>query len=202
MKKLLFIVLVLTSCKKSPPSTIDLRITETGGTAPVSNANVSLRRCANLGCAFGMVTEFSGTTNGDGICKVPQDTWNKIPDWNDAILVSKSGYWSEVFSKATSVSVIPAGWVRLHIARAANYPQGSILDFQVSPQINPGGTAMGSSSSYQFHTAADSSVLIMAFGNQSNKIDWRVIAGGNVLNNGTWNQQVPRLDTVLAVLNY
>jgi hypothetical protein len=201
MKKLFFILIIFSGCKKSE-TTVTIQVKEAVTGSPVAGVSVSLRRCANAGCSLGIVTEYSGTTDGNGILRVPQDKWDNLPAWNDAIFVSKPGYWTEIFSKTNSVSIIPTGWIRVRIIRGSSYPQGSSLDIHVWPQVNPAGTALGNTSSYLFNTAADSSVLITAFGNQLNKIDWRVVSNSVVLSNGTLNQQVPMQDTVSAVLNY
>ncbi|HEX7844333.1 MAG TPA: hypothetical protein VF476_00955 [Chitinophagaceae bacterium] len=204
MKKILFILIAFSSCKKDSSSpTVSFQVKEAVSGAPVAGATVYLNRCANAGCAFGTVTEFTGTTDDKGICKVPQDKWDKIPVWNDAIRIYKQNYWSEIFLKANSVTVVPAGWVRLRVIKGGSYPAGSILDIKLTPQINLAGTALYvNESSYQFNAAADSTIRFMCFGNQTNKIDWRVISNSTVLNSGTWNQSVPRLDTVSATLNY
>ena len=201
MKKLFLILIVFSSCKKDPHE-VEIQVTETGSNSGVAGANVSLRRCARLGCAFGLVTEYTGTTNNAGICKVPEDKWNKIPVWNDATLVSKPGYWTEVFSRTTSLSLVPEGQIRLRIIRGSNYPQGSILNINISPEISRTGTALGASSGHDFNAAADSIVLMMGFGNQNNKLDWRLINSSTVLKNGSGRLQVPRQGTVNVQLTY
>jgi hypothetical protein len=200
MKKILFAVLLFSSCKKDSQN-VAIQIKETITGTPVSGASVLLQRCGDLlGCAF-PVTEFSGTTDNNGICQVPQDKWDIInPTWEGAIVVNKTGYWSEQFPKSTSIAICPIGWIRLHIISGTNYPPGSALEIEVSRHSSPPLVSLGN-----FNTAADSSVLIMAFGNQMNKIDWKVWANdgtGTAANSGTWQQQVPGRDTVHYTLSY
>ena len=180
---LIFLFNCLVSCKKNDnvtsTATVPIQVQETTTGSPVAGASVSLRRCAALGCVWGLVEEFSGVTDNNGICHVPKDKYDKVPFWNEAISVIKPGYWGEIFAKTTSVTIAPVGWMRLHIIRSANYPSGSLLKINVWRQTLPLYIA-----NQEFNIAADSSVLINAFGNQLNKIDWQVasVGTGSVLN--------------------
>ena len=202
MKKICLIAfIVLAACKKSADDstpTVDLLVKDAANSQPVSGASVLLRRCANAGCAFGEVTEFQGTTDANGILHVPGKNYNNVPVWNYAIYVTRENYWSQFFSKLTTVSITPYGWVNVHIKRATNYPQGSILRFAVYSATQP------LYSPHDFSTAAaDTTVVISGFGNEVNKVDWQVFGNSTVLNSGTINQQFPRLDTLKSItLNY
>jgi len=202
MRKLLPILIVFSACKKSgdsnSTSTVSITVTETVSGQPVTGASVSLHRCANLGCAFGTVTEFQGTTNNSGTCNVPVANYNNVPVWNDAIFVTKVNYWPQTFSKSTSLSITPKGWMQIRIVKGANYPQGSKLKLNVWNQGQPSNVNLE-----EFNIASDSLIVVSGFGNQLNKIDWQVSDNLNLFKSGTWNQQVPRLDTVRNItLNY
>jgi len=183
------------SCKKEGnkvPVTVMDKVTNT----PVSNASVFAYKCGVFNCYLGRIDLFNGTTNNDGICKVPTDAYNEAP----YLGASKNDYWStNNDDKSTTKYLLPAGWIRLHIQRSTTYPAQSVLNIQTTSQ---------SVSPYyfftqNFNTPADSSLLIKLLGGQSNKIEWKVTAPNSpVLNSGTWNQQVPRLDTVRITLNY
>src|SRR4030095_12023124 len=126
MKKVFFGALIsFVACKKPGDSisTVSVQVKEVSTGQPVAGATVALRRCADLGCSFGLVVEFQGTTDNNGICQVPTDKYNKVPDWNDAILVSKANYFLQAFSKSVPISVPPYGSLRVRIIRGTNYPQ-------------------------------------------------------------------------------
>ena len=208
MKKLPFIPLIslvivstiFISCKKGNRdsiSTVNIQVKDATTGQPVSRALVSLYRCANLGCAWGTVEEFRGTTDNDGICPVPSANYNNVPVWNDAIYVVKENYQQQFFSKSTTVSIKPYGWIAVKITRGSNYPQGAQLIFLVEET--------GQSNyleAQRFNVTTDSTIILRGYGNQQNQINWQV-SNSAVLNSGTWNQQVPSLDTVKNItLNY
>lgn len=203
-------ILFVTGCSKkdnggSSPS-VSISVTDLMTSTKVSGATVSLRRCASLGCVFGIVEEFKGQTDHNGTVSVPQDKYDKIPDWNEATQITSPDYWPEIFKKATSFSITPYGWMRLRIIRGSNYPPGSRLLIRTNRQIQPPNSAYGGYSDLKdFNAAADSSLLIKGFGNHLNKIDWQVYdpSGAGVVKSGSWNQQIPKLDTIKNItLNY
>jgi len=200
MKKICLIALILFfACKKSadPTPTVDILVKDAANSQPVSGASVTLRRCANAGCAFGEVTEFQGTTDANGILHVPGDNYNNVPVWNDAIYVTRGNYWSQFFSKSTTVSITPYGWARVRIISGTTYPAGSLLKMNVFSASQP------LLSAHEFEIAADSSIIISGFGNEVNRIEWQVFGNSTVLNSGVLNQQFPRLDTLQGTtLNY
>jgi hypothetical protein len=202
MKKICLSMLVLfLACKKPSKQdsfpAVDIQVKDATTGQPVSGAVVSLRRCANAGCAWGTVEEFRGTTDNDGICPVPSANYNNVPVWNDAIYVVKENYQTQFFSKSTTVSIKPYGWMAVKIARGSNYPQAAQLIFLVEET--------GQSNyleAQRFNVTTDSTIILRGYGNQQNQINWQV-SNSAVLNSGMWNQQVPRLDTVKNItLNY
>jgi 5-hydroxyisourate hydrolase-like protein (transthyretin family) len=202
MKKICLAALILLAACKKPGdgdsiSTVNIQVKDATSGQPVSGALVSLYRCANLGCAWGTVEEFRGTTDNDGICAVPSANYNNVPVWNDAIYVVKENYQTQFFSKSTTVSIKPYGWMAVKIARGSNYPQGAQLIFLVEET--------GQSNyleAQRFDANTDSTIILKGYGNQQNQINWQV-SNSAVLNSGMWNQQVPRLDTVKNItLNY
>jgi len=171
MKKICLIALILfVACKKpaDQAGTVDILVKDASTSEPVSGATVTLNRCANAGCAFGVVTEFQGTTDTKGICHVPGANYASVPVWNDAIYVTKTNYWPQLFSKSTTISVTPYGWIRLRIIAGTNYPDGSRLIVNVVSTTQP------LLSAHQFNTPADSSIVSSGFGNQVNRVEWQV----------------------------
>ena len=169
MKKICLIALILfVACKKpaDPIPTVDLLVKDAANSQPVSGASVRLMRCANAGCAFGEVIEFQGTTDANGILNVPGENYNNVPVWNDAIYVVKENYWTQFFSKSTTVSITPYGWARVRIISGTGYPAGSLLIMNVFSASQP------LLSAHEFETAADSSIIISGFGNEVNRIEW------------------------------
>jgi hypothetical protein len=135
MKKIcLFILIFFAACKKQSdrdPIPVNIQVTDATTGQPVSGAVISLRRCANAGCAWGSVEEFGGTTDNNGICQVPPDNYNNTSNGNDAIFVGKKNYQTPSFPKSTTLSIKPYGWLAVKITRASNYPQGAQLIFLV-----------------------------------------------------------------------
>ena len=202
MKKIcVFILISFAACKKQGDgdsiSTVNIQVKDATTGQSVSGALVSLNRCANAGCAWGTVEEFRGTTDNDGICQVPSANYNNVPVWNDAIYVVKENYQPQFFSKSTTVSVKPYGWIAVKITRGSNYPQGAQLIFLVEET--------GQSNyldAQRFNANTDTTIILRGYGNQQNQINWQV-SNSAVLSSGMWNQQVPRLDTVKNItLNY
>lgn len=198
MKKTLYVLMILatasSSCKKNRPST-QITVMDKVTNTPVSNASVFAYKCGIFNCNLGRIDLFNGTTDNNGICKVPTDAYNDAP----YLGASKSDYWStNNDDKSTTKYLLPAGWIRLRILRSSNYPAQSVLNIQMTSQsVSPYYFF-----THSFSTPADSSVLLKLLGGQSNKIEWQVTSPSSVLNSGTWNQQVPRLDTVRITLNY
>lgn len=199
MKKIFYVSMMLvtaagSSCKKEKP-TVQVTVIDKVTNTPITNASVFAYKCGTFNCYFGRIDLFTGTSDNNGICKIPADAYNEAA----YVGVSKGDYWStNNDDKNTTKYMLPAGWIRLHILRSANYPAQSVLNMQMTSQ---------SISPYYFFTQqsstpADSSVLIKLLGGQSNKIEWQVVNLSSVLNSGTWTQQVPRLDTVNITLNY
>jgi hypothetical protein len=195
---LLLLILIIVSCKKEKPS-VQIQVIDKITNTPVSGANLVVYKCGIFNCLLGTISLFTGSTNENGVCKVPTDSYNEAVSVN----VTKSNYWPFDGPKGTSISAIPEGWIRLHILKTANYPSQAKLNITtISSTSSPSASAYAVS--YSFNIAADSSVLIRAFGGQSNRMEWHVWdASSPSLNSGNWQQQVPRLDTVKNItLNY
>jgi len=197
----LFILIFFAACKKQGDRdtipVLNIQVTDATTGQPVSGAAISLRRCANAGCAWGSVEEFGGTTDNNGICQVPPDNYNNASNGDDAIFVGKKNYQTQSFAKSTTLSIKPYGWIAVKIMRGSNYPQGAQLIFLVE--------TTGQSNyleAQRFNASTDSTIILRGYGNQQNQINWQV-SNSAVLNSGMWNQQVPRLDTVKNItLNY
>lgn len=204
LKKLLPIFLFFTACKKTDDSNstiVDITVSDAVTHQPIAGALVSIRSC--FLCVPDSVEIFSGTTDDNGICHVPRDKFDSASSWRSGLVmdIAKANYWSPVpkFNQ-TSFALDPMGWIKLRIIRSTNYPQGAQLVFYL---YDPTPSAPFAYSYYQVNAAADSTVLFTGFGNQSNRIDWQLLDNNvNITKSGTWHQEVPRFDTVNAVLNY
>jgi hypothetical protein len=201
MKKIFFIspllmAISLISCKKEK-STIQIQVTDKVTNSPVSAAIVVVYKCGVFNCNLGSIDLFSGVSDNNGNCRVPEGSYNEAA-W---VRVTKENYWSWDETKSTLKSMIPAGWVRMRIIKSGNYSAQAQLTISITSQsTNSSGSALFLAMTYG--TPSDSSILIKCFGGESNKIDWQ-LSDQNTLSSGTWQQQVPRLDTIKNVmLNY
>jgi hypothetical protein len=196
MKKLLIILLVFTSCKKDSEPAVQIQVKDAITNTPVKGATVDLLKCQDIDifCVFGYVSFRSSVTGNDGSCSFTQKDYDKAK----ATGASKADYWGIGNTKTTTPLIFPEGWMRLRIIRGTNYPSQSLLKISIQ---NVSAIAI---SSTECNTAADSIILVRGFGGQLNNIDWQVVnAGGMSLNSGTWQQQIPRLDTIKNItLNY
>jgi hypothetical protein len=199
MKKIVLVsflamVIFLLSCKKEKASVL-VNITEKGANTPVSGATVVVYKCGVFNCNLGSIDLFSGVTDNNGNCKVPAASYNEAA-W---VRVLHEKYWSWDEEKSTAKSMVPAGWLRMRIVKSGTYSANAILNIIITSQsTNSRGAAMSLINNY--NSPADSSVLIKCFGGELNKIVWQVSDQSN--KSGTFQQQVPRLDTVNIVLNY
>ena len=57
-------------------------------------------------------------------------------------------------------------------------------------------------SAHEFETAADSSIIIVGFSNEVNRIEWQVYGNSTVLNSGVLNQQFARLEVRYVTRHY
>jgi hypothetical protein len=194
MKKLFLIFLIFTSCKKNP-ETVKIHVNDAINNSPAKGVIVEIHRCTSATNPFcGLIAYNTSVTGDDGTCSFTKDDFVQTAQMRG----SSANYWGRLVPKSTSLTVYPAGWVRLHILRSTNYPPESTLYFTV--QSSSLAYLYGF---YQYNAAADSSILVKGFGGLLNKIDWEIKGPtSNILNSGTWNQQLPRLDTISAVLNY
>lgn len=194
---LLLVTISLIGCKKEKP-TVQIQVTDKVTNTPMSGVTVLIYKCGTFNCNLGTIDLFSGVTDDNGYCKVPEGSYNEAA-W---IRVTKGNYWSWDDTKSTLKSMIPAGWIRMHIVQNGNYsPQAQLSISVTSQSVNSTGSFFGFTSTYS--APADSSVLMKGFGGESNKINWEISDHGTLANSGSWQQQVPRLDTVNNVmLNY
>jgi hypothetical protein len=196
MKKLLFLLilsLVFAGCKKDSIPTVSVQVMDAITNTPVKGATVGLHRCSPGEPLCGLIAYRTNTTGEDGSCRFNKDDF----DQTKQVQASKSDYWGIMVLKNTLLSIYPEGWMNLRIIRGTNYPAQSQLKIIIN------NTLTGLTSFKEYNTAADSSIQVRGFGGMSNKIDWQVLdPSSNILNSGTWNQQIPRLSTVNATLNY
>ncbi len=185
------------SCKKAKP-TVQIKVIDQITNYPVSSARVIVYKCGTFNCNLGTIDLFSDVTDNNGICTVPEDSYNEAL----YARVERADYWSWDETKTTLKKIVPAGWMRLRIIKTSNYPDQSRLQITIiSQSTNSSGSAFAVINN--FNAAADSSILIKGFGGQPNKIEWQVYGPNTVVNSGSWDQQVPPLDTVKNItLNY
>ncbi len=194
MKKIILIALLFCACKKQEENKtwVEVKDSVTGGA--VKGASVLIYKCTPGDPFCGFIAWQSAVTGDDGRCSFKTADYD-IVTFNE---VFKAGYWNPpTGTKNTRVSLCPEGWMRLRIIRGTSYPASSNLS------IHAYGLDPTTVSFSNVNTAADSTILVRCFGGQYNRIEWRVTGPTNIsLNNGTWNQVVPRLDTVGVTLNY
>jgi hypothetical protein len=197
MKKYILILVLFAGCKKESKqdlTTTTIKVVESVTNLPVSGATVVLSKC-DYGCPLGLGATifFNGLTDANGTCQVLSENYN---DPSSIINVAKTKYWPFNVIKSTTLSLIPEGWMQLRIIKTANYPVGSKLILSLWNE------AEDYIDTKYYNTAADSIILVKGFGSQLNKINWQV-SNSSVLNDGTFNQQIPRFDTVKSpTLNY
>jgi len=194
MKKLLLIALIFCACKKDtePRTSFEVKDLITG--TPVKDASVSIYKCTPGDPYCGWIAWQTAVTGNDGRCSFSTADFNRVTFAE----VYKADYFRpHSGTRNTNVGIYPEGWMRLRITRGTGYPPNSVLNIRaygVDPNIY---------SSTDLNTAADSTIRIRCLGGQLNRIEWWVRdAAYNQLNVGTWSQQVPRLDTIAATLNY
>ena len=192
MKKLFIILLVFASCKKDTGFKVSIQVKDAITNSPVKGATVGLHRCGPSVLLCGLIAYRYNTTGDDGRCSFSEEDFDQTK-YTEA---SRAGYWRTFEPKSILMYIYPDGWMRLRIIKGTNYPPQSRLRFTISYI-----TAFGYSTEY--NTPADSSILVRGIGGVTHKIDWRVVnPSNNQLNSGTWDQQIPRMDTVNAILNY
>lgn len=196
MKKPLLILLIIlwvfASCKKDSGSKVQIQVKDAITNSPVKGVTVGLHRCMPSEPFCGLIAYRTNITGDDGSCSFNKDDFDQTKQTQ----ASRAGYWGITEPKSILMYIYPDGWMRLHIIKGANYPSQSRLRFTINYM-----TAFGYSTEY--NTAADSSILVRCIGGVINKMDWKVVdPSNNLLNSGTWDQPIPRMDTVNAVLNY
>lgn len=197
MKRFLFILLVLAACKKGGSDKgTQIHLKESKSGTAIQGVTVKLLRC-DFGCPFGGKKLFEGLTDAEGNVYVnPKD----YADASGGMSIEKPKYWSLGFTlPQTSVTMIPEGWLRIRILKTGSYPAAAKLKLTIhSEPLSPDMLDI-----QEYFTAADSSILLRGYGAQLNRIDWQVSDNITLYNSGTFNQQVPKFDTVKNVtLNY
>lgn len=195
-KSLLFLViffLVFASCKKDSGSKISIQVKDAITNSPVNGATVGLLRCMPSDPLCGLIAYRTNITGDDGSCSFNKDDFDQTKQTQ----ASGAGYWGVTVIKSMLMYIYPEGWMRLRIIKGTGYPSQSRL------KITMNYIAASLSFYTECNAAADSSILIRSIGGVTNKIDWQVVDPSNsLLNSGTWGQQIPRMDTVNAILNY
>jgi hypothetical protein len=131
-------------------------------------------------------------TGDDGSCSFSKDDFDQTKQTQ----ASRAGYWGITVTKSILMYIYPDGWMRLRIIKGINYPSQSRLKFTVNY------LTAGFAYTTEYNTAADSSILVRCIGGVTNKMGWQVVdPSNNLLHSGTWDQQIPRQDTV-TTLNY
>ncbi|HWR32454.1 MAG TPA: hypothetical protein VN451_02940 [Chitinophagaceae bacterium] len=197
MKKSLLILLiflwVLASCKKDSESKVSIQVKDAITNSPVKGVTVGLHRCMPYEPFCGWIAYRTNITGDDGTCSFSKSDFDQTKQTQ----ATRAGYWGIIETKSTLMHIYPEGWMRLRIIKGTGYPSQSRL------KITMNYLAASLSFYTECNTAADSSILVRGIGGVSYKIDWQVVdPSNNPLNSGTWNQPIPRMDTVNAILNY
>ena len=191
---LLTAVLLVSSCKKNSPPMASVQIRDAINSSLVNGASVGIHRCTTIDPLCGFIAYRSGTTGNDGTCSFNQEDFNVA----QSITVGKNGYWYAFVPKANSILFYPDGWLKLRVIRGTSYPAGAML--RIVANYTPGNKMNG----IAINPVADSTILLRAYGGASNRIDWFVetFSPFTLINSGSFLQNIPRQDTVNAVLNY
>ena len=189
MKKLI-IFFLLVACHKKEVELVPISVRDAIDNSLVKDARVDLFYCGP-GCQaypyLGLDPVQTGTSGAGGTCFFSRADFIKA----SSIQALKEGYIGNLIPKSISISIYPMGWIRLHVSCSTNYPPMTKLRFSFKALQS------GHVDSHEYEIPADSSLLLPGFGGQMNRIVWYVTTPLiNSLNSGTWDQQVPRLDTV------
>lgn len=188
------IIFVLTvGCKKDSGSKVIIQVKDAITNSPVKGATIGLHRCMPSDPFCGLIPYRTNVTGDDGSCSFSKDDFDQTKQTQ----ASKAGYWGITVTKSILMYIYPDGWMRLRIIKGTGYPSQSRL------KITMNYLAANLTFYTENNTAADSSIMVRCIGGVTHKIDWQVVdPSNNLLNSGTWNQQIPRQDTVNATLNY
>lgn len=191
------LLLIMMSCKKDgdKAQTIPLKVTEPKTGSPVINAKVILFRCeGNFGC-WDTPSFFDGTTDENGICKVPLLEF-KEPSTH--VYVSKEKYWYFVEAPGQNeLTLSPEGWIAVNVHRDGTYPAETNLVLSAIAETGRTGDAT-------ITQLPNTTLMVKAFGDDQNKLHWRVIdSNGQFLKEGEIEGLlVPKFDTLAVELRY
>ena len=147
---------------------------------------------------FNSTTVFTGVTDQNGKCDVPNKYYN---DNSLKMDVTKVGYWPYVIPPMRSATAIlsPEGWIRLHVRGAYPAEYGYFIKMTTSPVNQLWGDILIFDA-----PAKDSVVLVKAYGGEENKIEWYSSDwGGGVSSSGKLSHlAVPKFDYLDVSLNY
>ena len=184
MKRILFLVFVLASCKKEANHSgdVSMMVVDKVTNTPIKGAAVSVSRASTV-----LLTT---VTDGKGSFQLASEYFN---DATIAINITKEKYWDNAFSKTSILKLVPEGWLQVRVHKTGTYPALSkiILEASTTPEKDM-------TTAKCFMTPSDSTINIRAVGGQQHELDWRVTdANDRSLNSGALsNLQVPRFDTV------
>ena len=193
MKKLILISLLFCACKKDKTeyTTLEMKDVESG--VLLKQGTVEFFKCTTSDPFCGWIAWQTAFTDDAGRCKISVDDYARVTYMRSY----KDKYWAQWEPRVSTIWLVPEGWIRLRIIRGTGYPASSTL------RINIISVNSNKSTGGDFKPAADSTILFRSFGAQLNRINWIVSGpGGTQLNSGTWDQLVPRHDTVSASLTY
>jgi len=111
MKKILFFVLLLGGCKKNSEETVSVLVKDLITNTPVKEAKVYVYKCVQTDPFCGLIAWIGATTGEDGRCSFYKANFDRVT----LIEAQKADYWGFRYPKTTSLSINPAGWLRLRI---------------------------------------------------------------------------------------
>lgn len=210
MKKLtlsqIFLLLMLISCSKSKKNEIatdQIVIVEHKTNSPLASVRLDLYRCTNYDNIFGCVRKnifATRFTNNSGMYTFMQGE-RRLAD--QGMVVHKDGYWPPSGASGDTLFMSPEGWIDLHLSRQHNYPDTSLFRCIVT------GEYPGIETFITFQSPADTVLKVRGFGNETNTINWLVIAertsypyGTDTLATGILTQNLDKFGTTSLPLSY
>ncbi|MFT4019639.1 MAG: hypothetical protein QM668_21930 [Agriterribacter sp.] len=212
MPVLIVMSMLNNSCKKSGnvPEVHykTLKVLEKKTNLPVAGATVKIYKAIDIGYGVFREGTILGTLTTDKDGKFKFDSELGV---NYAI-ATHNKYWagssggSDMFGSYPfgNIYLAPVGYTKIHLKKINTHLSGLLLTVKVSedpsPPFDPG-------SGLSFNQPADTTILMMSYGNTNYIINWYFIDGlGNTVATETGGQipgyYVNRFDTVSVEINY
>jgi hypothetical protein len=193
MKKIIaafvFLMITFSACKKENDNTT-IEVIEYKTNAPLAGASIALLKLGSFDAyclCLSPDTILSVQTDASGSCTVSTQNFNKA---DLGISVSKNGYWPATFVvPQTKYELDEIAEVNVHLLNFKSDPSNSFMALSCTGER---ATSVGYGSG-NFPLPSDSTIIVDAFGGQSNSIGWKVYsASGTPLDSGFQKIDVAR----------